>query len=259
MISFAGVPLVTPTAETLAWVRELIDPADSPDYLYPAGPPAALPGVPWRGAFAPPAPRVGVLHWPSSASRFAVGHYLADEPMLCAVRAATQTGGVPRPAELVIDDGRRAITAPMSLLTTRPLAKPNSETPGLHLLTLVDDRYRWWDCDCAWGFEEGVTTFAGLYAAAASALGITITADPVADAYGRPTDGLVADHAPLPPLLDAVAHACGQRIVRETGGAVLALNPRTSLARMRTNLVRESLPTGNGRIAGHPMALAVGA
>lgn len=256
MMSFAGTPLVVPTGETAARLAANIDPSWISDVLPRSWPGPQLANAGWRGAFPPVTPRIGVLSWPAGASRFASGHFLTDEPGLEAIRTATRSGGAPTPADLVLDDGRRSLTAPMHLLAVRPLEKVAPDIPGLYLLTLVDDRFRWWYKSFApSGFTPGTTTFGSLYSQIGTALGVTISADAVPSDYLKPSSTLAQEYAPTPVVLDAVALACGQRIVRVLTGQVFALNASTSLTVLRANLAREAAEGGNGRIAGHPLFL----
>lgn len=258
MISFAGVDLIVPTPAIVEEVTSSLDPGEIRDFLYPAGLPNLMKDAPWRGEFEPPKPRLNILHWPAGAMRFAVGHFLIDEPDLAIVRAVTMNAGTPRPALLEIADGRHRISAPMNLLAVRHLAKVDALTPGLHLLTLVDDRYRWWYLSVAWAFSPYVTTYDQLYAQASTAIGFPIVADTVDPKYLGPPVDLMVDYSPFPMMLDAIALSAGQRIVRTLSGTIYALNAAGSLATMRLNasILTEDLPQNNERLAGFPMSLS---
>jgi hypothetical protein len=125
----------------------------------------------------------------------------------------------------------------------------------LFLLPLCDERQRWWDCaptpisftpyapypapypqaGTSIDVVEGVTTWTDLYTAIAAALGITLTVDPVNDAYLFPGNGLTSHYQYLPLLLDLVASSCGQRIVRNLDGTFNAYNASTAQSLMIAN------------------------
>jgi hypothetical protein len=105
------------------------------------------------------------------------------------------------------------------------------------LLTLVDERFYWWFKSAEIEVTGGTTTWAELYAAIGTALGITITADEVPAAYLKPPTALTSRHDALPVLLDAVASSVGQRVVRRLDGSVLALNSTSSRQVVNANLI----------------------
>jgi len=228
MISYAGVPLGHPTPEIAAWVAQNVSTEDCFPFAPLNDQGLGLEQLPYRPQ-TPPAPvRVGRLYWPWGASRFATAHYLCTDADLARVRAyCYPTADGMREAPLVIDTGNgQSVTATMWMLPPRPLA---AVTPGheLWLLTLVDDRWRWW-----WRAASvaGQSTWAALYSAIGTALGVTITADAVPAAYLTPPPEMAASYAALPLLLDAVAMSVGQRVVRGFDGSVRAISPAAGRA-----------------------------
>lgn len=195
-----------------------------------------------------PAVRPGVLHWPAGASRFAVAHYVLDVETYLTLRANAASGN--RLLELG-DAAAPTLAAAMWLLPARPLAQV--EVPGqvakggLWLVTLVDDRYRWWFQTGTITVSEGSTTWADLYSQIGSALGVSIAAEAVHADYLTPTAAFAAD-CPLPTLLDAVALACGQRIWRNPDGTVEALNSATALQRQAQEWAANRPRRGGGLI-----------
>ena len=210
----------------------------------------------FRGALPRQQPRIGSLHWPADASRFAVGHYAASEQQLALIRTYLSVPGNNGVGDLVINDGQNIVTAKnMAMLPARPLYRAitptqSSASPsGLYLLTLVDQRFALW-----FNYSLGLTgsTWADLYTAIADALGITIGGDAVNSNYGTPPSDLTAPSTSLPLLLDSIAWLCGQRIVCQLDGTVEALNASTGATRFTANLARAA------RLAGDVFDLGAG-
>lgn len=249
MISYAGIPLLQPDVAVLERLEQgtVLDGLR----LFGQAPEAADPvrATPCWPDPQDPA-RLGVLYWPQGASRFAWGLYLAGEEQLARIREyvlAPQSG--PRQAELVLDDGRHSVTAPLWMLPSRPLEKVEG-LPGAHLIALADDRF-WWRARAA---SVQVTsgqgaTWADLYAAIGTALGVTIYADDVDAAYGTPDESWWCNYEGLPELLDAVAAAVGHRVVRELDGTVRALSASSSLTRLRANQGAATARLSGGRLS----------
>lgn len=249
MISYAGIPLNVATDEVAAWVSINIPVESVVEFAPRLSPGPGLAGVP----FAPPLPpgpvRVGRLHWPVGASRFAVGHYVVSTPRLDAIRNAvypSATGYVA--GDLVLDGGNGPkVTAPMWLLPPRPLAQVG-DAPGMWLLTLVDERYFWWRKATSVAAQA---TWEDLYAAVGTALGVTITVDTIPAAYLAPPADLAGRYAALPVLLDGIAASVGQRIVRHFAGYVTAQNAgsaRTSWLASRTTHAARVLAGGTVQV-----------
>lgn len=228
MITYAGQYLASPTSEIAAWVGANIPPDEVFPFAPRYSPSLGLASVPFR-AHLPPGPvRVGRLHYPWGASRFAVGHFLVDSGTLGAIRAYCQNDSASyRAAPLVLDGGDGvSITTDLWMLPARPLAQINNE-PGLWLLTLVDERYFWWLTAAS---VSAQSTWALLYAAIGTALGVTIEAETVASAYLTPPAELAGSYPALPLLLDAVATSVGHRIVRLWDGTIKAQSATTARA-----------------------------
>jgi hypothetical protein len=252
VLSYAGVPLLSPTQETLAWARANLDVSWCHPAAARAGWGPAQAGLPSRGPDARGPLRPQVLRWPTGATRFSEGHFLVSEPQLDAVRAAVMTtsGAGPAAAPLTFSDGTRTVTAAqLFLLPPRPLGKVPG-APGLWLLSLVDDRYFWWLAAADVVVTAGSTTWDALYGAIMIALGMTLLSDPVDAAYLTPDASLTSHYEAVPPLLDAVCASVGQRLVANLDGTYHAQNAASARTALGTNLAL--LP----RTAGGEMALA---
>jgi hypothetical protein len=124
-------------------------------------------------------PRIGVLHWPTGASRWATCHLVATGTQLAAVRAALSGSNA---ATLTFSDGARTISAPMYLLPPRPIFTKGTNDQNFFLLTLVDQRWWWWDANVSGGVTIGSawTTFIN---SLFGAVGVTPTVDAIPGAY----------------------------------------------------------------------------
>lgn len=182
----------------------------------------------------PPVPFTpNVLYWPTGASRWACGWFAVDESGATAARLGA-TG-----ADLIITDGIQSITTTMYPLPLIPLHRVTTDTLGLYLLPLVDERYFWWGKHGTITVTEGTTTWAGLYGEIATALDILLTVDTVASEHLLPSSLHSQKRGPLPPLLDRVAFSCGQKVVRGLNGSVATMNAQTSLDLHRQNLASQ--------------------
>ncbi len=239
MITFAGLTLSHPTDEMIArWDRwrdrSAEEPAAPRGFLAPGTdhlPAPAWPDHLYRR------PRLNVLVWPTGASRWAQFQCLATARQLAAVQAAVGDAGAA--AELVIgttaNGGRRVATA-MHLLTPRVIFDGYGLTKPLYLLTLVDERWHWWQESS--GTAPSVTSWSSLLTGLLSAVGdVTPTIDAVHADYSTPRAGRWAQlkHRPLPVLIDAAAESVGCRVIRQTTGEVIVATATSCRTREDTN------------------------
>jgi hypothetical protein len=184
--------------------------------------------------------KINTLVWPAGASRFAVYRCVIDEDQLNLIRPNLQNGyGT---LLMTLDsDVQSQIQTQMWMLPPRPLHwYPGND--NLYLMTLVDQRYWWWCQDTGnLTVTEGVTQWADLYAAA----GVSVTPDAVAAAYLTPTHDWQRRFVPIPLFLDAVAYACGQRIVVNLDGSVQAQNSGTWIAKQSAELALDRIGVQN--------------
>lgn len=232
MISFAGIYLSVPTPQLVEWGRKFLNPADIFEFADPSGLP--FPTQPRR----PSHQRIelGRLEWPTMATRWATAHFLATTQQLNGIRAALDVlGGISAPLVLA-SLANNPISVIMSMLPPRPI----SQLPGglnLNLLTLVDDRYYWWERR---GELASPATWADAYNTLAGVIGHSILFDTIPAAYLAPPSGIFSDYASVPPLMDMVAFMVGQRIVRLLDGTVIAQNGLNG-ASVEDDLINESL------------------
>lgn len=241
-LSFAGIPLCSPTAQVESWIARNFALDDIYQFArthwhertngyYPVHPPEEHRPI-----------LLNSLRWPVGASRWAVGHFLVTDNQLARIRPLaysrppTAAGGVIstvryRSLPLVMYDGRNPqtnkIETNLYMLPPRPLAK-RAQRNGMYLLTLVDERFFWWSRSAQITVTDTFTTWTQLYTDVATGLGITITPDTIDTAYLRPSPALAQQYRFLPPLLDAVAYNVGHRVVRKLDGTVITQAARTA-------------------------------
>lgn len=250
MISYGDVPLTSVTPGLAAHIEAALSLDELLLWETRTWPGPRRESWPWPGVSqaAWPGPvRPGTLTWPTGASRWAVGYFLATDAQLAAIRAAlwgapnsiSTPGGSADvaaqkalPLVLTEEDALgevvSSITADLWMLPPRPLWQID-EGAGLWLLLLVDDRYYWQSASTGdLVVTAGTTTWEGLYQSLGTALGIEIEVDEIPAAYGYPDASLTAHYESVAQLLDAVARSVGQRVVRSLDGTVQALNATSS-------------------------------
>jgi hypothetical protein len=260
MISYAGVNLDFPPPDVLSRVRRHLDyrrlalwddlpgaPAHPVQALpvrawdpWPVRNPQALPARPWlrEGPL-----RLNTLLWPSGASRWSVFHAIVDDAAMDKIRGATGSFGQP----LVIEDGGDvALSLTMYPLPPRPLSQIAGAN-GFSLLTLLDRRAYWPWLSAEIDVVGGTTTWADLFDAIASALGVTLDVDDVPAAYLSPPAGLSSAYDSLPTLLDAACLSCGLRFAAALDGTSYRC---WSVAAAQAQVARNLAGVTNPRVAG---------
>lgn len=184
-------------------------------------------------------PRLGHLFWPTGASRWATGFFIASSADIQAIRQVVYQGSY-KPANLILSDDERQITAKMWMLPAHPLEVDASRS-GLWLLVLVDQRYFWWLNRTGNLSVAGGTAWASLYQIYANLLPSQpiIQVDPIPSAYQTAPGTFSATDEQIPPLLDSVARSVGQRIVCGLDGSVYAYNYSTSNRLRQANLAND--------------------
>lgn len=259
LVSYGGIYLPTVTPEAAAWVEANLSAKDVEEWQR-----WAWPGnnrTLWASAgFVTDQPvKLGSLYWPTGATRWAIAHYLINDDQWGTIKNLAYPGTTYKPLPLVIDsqqNGGTVISPDMWMLPSRFEVKIPNYT-GMYLLTLVDDRYFWQVRSTQrMHIDEGTTTWEDIYTQMGSALGgITIDADDIPAAYGKPGKCLNALWEQMGLFLDAVAYNVGQRIVRGLDGTVRAMNVTTSQAIVQSNLSNNPFPTGAPVKAGGVMLL----
>lgn len=258
MLSYADVPLVIPTKEMVEWIEKNISVQDVYEWvrMYWPGPRLthhAFNGMPDRHRGV----KVGCLHWPWGASRWAVGHFLASSQQLEAIRPSVYGGALSEATLAMVGnnhDGseRDRIETKLFMLPPRPLAQLASipeSLSQLYLLTLVDKRFFWWQKhtdDLV--VDEGTTTWDDLLDKLGETLGTVVNRGVIPAAYLKPGKSMTALSESLPIVLDSVAYNVGRRIVRQLDGTVTAMDGET--ARNQDDLNRMAAEMTIGKQAG---------
>lgn len=251
MISFAGVPLESVSDAVADHLAGKLPLDQLRDFPVPTGG-GNLPFPSLATIKRPRAPKLNTLFWPTGAASIAVGYFLTNEASLARIRQQVYSGPerTATAQPLVLSDGRRSITASLWMLPPRPLSSMPDNNGWL--LTLVDARFFWWQVAANIPVNAGTTTWEQLYASIATALGITLTVDPIDAAFLKPTADLNSPYYPLPILLDAVARSCGQRIAVNWDGTVRAWNAPTATTQTAVNLDRAPVYAGGTLKVGGP-------
>jgi hypothetical protein len=163
-LSYAGVGLPVVTDEARERVEQLLTTLDLRDIQPPSRWPGKnLAGIAWNDPVKERPFRLGQLFWPSGASRWAVGRFLASHYQVNQILGVVQPSGgsPPVPKPLILQAESAGVTgkvtcAKMYLLPPRPLAgllttpilpfvgtPPVTGPADLYLLTVVDIRYFW--------------------------------------------------------------------------------------------------------------------
>lgn len=261
-LTYAGIDLLIPTAEVAAWVEANISVRDVYEFVRRYWPGPRLQGLTFPGMQPDRPIKVNCLWWPVGASRWACGHFIVSEARLAQIRQVVEpSGSTYQPAPLVmtwVDATTNTIVDFVSTSLWMLPARPLSQISGLnghYLISLVDDRFWWWQANTGdVTVTEPTTTWVELYETLGTALDESIDADPVSANYGTPASTLSTKYEDVPPVLDAVAYNCGQRIVRGLDGAIYATNVLTAEADVAANL---SLVTARSKQAGGLMALTI--
>lgn len=245
MLTYGGVPLLIPDAdsELMRWMRQNQDIADGVFFgewsLGEISPRRGL--LNWYGyrkgigqtvANYPPAPppRLNSLYWPTGATRWARGYFLATERQKNKITALAHSAGGNTPLLLEWGDldVRSALETRMYLLPPRPVSRPIAPyrhvDETLWLLPLVDERY-WWQFKSTDDLEiTSSTTWANLFSTLGTKLGVTVNlGSAVPAAYLSPDPYEFTRRYENPAqMLDAAALSVGKRIARRIDGAVWA-------------------------------------
>lgn len=192
-------------------------------------------------------PRIGVLSWPSGASRWATCHLMVDDGRLDQIRAAL--GSPATAASLVLNDGTIEVAADMWMVGVRPVGQ-RAAGSDLYLVTLVDERFWWWHS----GDEQAPASPASWTSLLTDLFASVGVVSPAIDAvhadYGTPdAEAWSVGYRPIPLIIDAAAMTVGMRVVRQLSGSVEVQNYATAAAEdeAQWTAIREEVLTG-GRI-----------
>ena len=242
MLTYGGVGLRLPTHQIQSYVEANLTVREASPWLRRAWPGRYLHKFTAEAGYRAPAPvRLGELRWPRDASRWASAHFVAaksDVDQITPLAYGPAGGGI-TPLPLVMSapgsPGNETISTLMYLLPPSPLGVVDAPggsggsgssggyADGFYLLTLVDERYYWWDVgspDFGIGCCSAGVTWGGMVAACGQALGETIGLDPIPGSYLSPSPDFNAEGRPLPVVLDAIMANVGLRLTRGWDGTL---------------------------------------
>lgn len=221
---YGELPFAYPTTEFRKWWKRY-----SPEpQQRPFGKLAAAPWTHYEIAYPDTFPMMepGKLWWPTGAGRFGVYYGIADHKTVEYWRDQTTGTGAGNATNIGLkfymsdraDSGRELdyMESTMYMLPPRPLTFSFGPEPT-YLVTLVDDRYFWWDVACDDLTQEPITTWEELFEYFRDKLAYDETdwkfTRPSEDYY-KPGELLSrAANVPLAVLIDAAAWSIGCRVV----------------------------------------------
>lgn len=208
----------------------------------------------------PPPPRLNSLYWPTGATRWARGYFLATEEQKNKIVEFAHSPGGNTSLKLKWGDKDHAteLEASMYLLPPRLISRPNpkGKTPSewLWLLPLVDVRY-WWQFRHTDDLEiSDSTSWANVFTTLGTQLGVTVSVPTSAvSAYLKPDPyDFTRRYENAAVMLDAAALSIGKRIVRYLDGTVRAESASDADAIVTENLKKpwQKLAGGDGDTKG---------
>lgn len=247
MISFAGIDLSPPGPESndaaAWWHAHRVAELEYQGYFVPQVQHLPTPYIPEREP-----PRIGVLTWPTGADKFAKCHLVCTGVQAAAIRATV--GDAPTARVLVFDDGAGGIVSPgMYFLALRPISQRGDDAE-FYLLSLVDERYFWWQTGDA-ATPTSADTWDSLFTQLYDSVGAAPAVDTPAAAYLTPNPLRWFIGIQPPPLVaEAAALTVGLRTVRACDGTVTLQSYATALAEdaLRWDALRYEVLAG-GRVA----------
>lgn len=193
----------------------------------------ALIGLPRPNYPEVPPPRINQLYWPTGASRWARGYFIATKTDADAI--ATRCG---EEIDLVARVNDHTTTFKVYALTPRAVScVDDSEHDNLYLIPVVDKRY-WWQFRSYGDMgKPDIDSWSGLISHIGGRLGVSITLDSVDSSYLAPDpDEFTRRYDNAATLLDAASHSIGQRVVHQFDGTVRSIGWTDSASEYGNNL-----------------------
>jgi hypothetical protein len=195
-------------------------------------------GYPVPNDPAPPRIRINTLVWPTGATRWACGWFLAERDAKDEILdAAHGTDGISRAKPLVMSHPEGdELRAMMHLLPPRPIS-PADYSDGAWIVPLVDARFFWQDACVGDLSLGGASSWSTIFAAVGEAIGTAIEVGSIDAGYASPDPReLSRRYENAAALLDAVAHSLGHRVVVDYEGTVHSMDADRSQTRLDANL-----------------------
>jgi hypothetical protein len=175
------------------------------------------------------------FYWPTGASRWGCGCFLATKDMCeqlhdaCFGADGTESNQVNLTLSTEDATGDTIEKVSVDFITVLPpvpiyrIANDDgSSDHGLYLLLCVDDRYHWWNLPCP-DFkisEKSGKTWQNLIDALGDVIESTIEVSNIPTEYLAPHRALNLTNEPIPPILDAIAYNLGGRVVVSYAGDI---------------------------------------
>jgi hypothetical protein len=264
VLNLAGVDLVVPKVDNdaIEFLERYIPRSSYRPWLRPSRPPPQSAGLTFPWTPDEPPFKLNRLWWPTGASRWGYMHCLASSDQVAQVmNNAYSTGasgdgsyfvlsllmgtpdigpqvGMPGSTDNQVDI-QMFLMPPTPLSGIRGLSQMTTGTQSLYLLTLVDQRW-WWYQKTGTVEVDPTTTWDNLYATLAGLIGLdpnnTFNWDTIPSQYLQPSPVMFTlDYQPITFLLDAVAFNIGQRIVCNFDGTVNARNASTDYVNLTSD------------------------
>lgn len=213
------------------------------------------PGLPIANYPEPPEARINQLYWPTGATRWARGYFLAADPAVTRIISKSANYTTPLDLKIANSDAVSGLTIKVYLLPPRPItySEASNDRAQLWLIPVVDERYFWnhqygavdlaTDPATTWAeLYDDLTTQAGI--AAANAISISPPASyliPDKNELQR-----INDNAAV--LLDAVCLSTGHRFVTKFDGKHTPERPSSAqtIIDARNNTTFQKIAGGAG-------------
>lgn len=253
MITLAGLPLLLPDSdgELFRWQEAFqaarqydlfAEPAADKSSRYGSRAESGGVGLPMPNYPEPPDPRINTLYWPTGATRWARGYFVASGDTATAIVTKTSSHNTAINLQIQNNENTAIVTIKVFLLPPRPITIRNGALEQqLWLMPVVDERYFWNNNDetgvlepdtlPAWTWSDlydylltqagAATANQGLFSPSASYL------DPDKRELTRRHDNVAA-------ILEAVVLSCGHRFVTKFDGTHKPEKPADSQAIITT-------------------------
>jgi hypothetical protein len=231
MLTLDGIPLLGDNvdSEVQDFIQRFIPTSSYMPWLtpfYPGWNLAALTsvnGYQWGQKF-----KLNRLYWPSGASRFAYGHWLANSDTVDAIsQDAYGPGGQYVQIPLAIGNPEsnaggtiiagETFQSLVYMLPPRPLSGIRGLSgmiQSLYLITTVDERYFWMWQNMSNTQISSSTTWTSLLKSITTTLGVTVTVDTISPNYLAPSvQAYSVPLEPIPIVLDSICYNIGMRFV----------------------------------------------
>lgn len=192
-------------------------------------------------------PKLNCLYWPTGASRWARGYYLASQSQIDKILASA--GSSNNAVTLKLDDeAGHTLSIQVYVLQPRPIsaAEQDERTEQVYIVPVVDDRFYWQYASSGNLVIDEFSVWSDLYDLIGTQLGITIDWDLPDEDYQFPDiRELTRRYQNAAVLLDAVAHSVGQRIIVLIDGRVYAAGTEQTQADLAENFSEYQLIMGD--------------